>query len=639
MDIQEMKAQRFPKVTEQDWEKAAEASLKGKPLAALHTGTYEEITLKPLYGPADRSPNVEQYPGLSLYTRGFYSGGYMEVPWKNANVIRAENGADLKGKLTAALHAGQDAIAFEAEEAAALSFAEFSSLPLEEHPLYIDAKDHFLAIASFLLKQKPDKLTGAAGTDLISFYAKQGLVLTEQTLALQAETMTELKKAFPELKTIRIDTVPYHEAGANAFQEISLALAEAVFYIEWLKEEGWSPEEIAERMCVHFAMGSQFFMETAKLRAFRQCWATLCEAYGITGSAVKVSIGAETSSFTLSKLDSHVNILRTGSEAFSAVLGGVEYLQVRPFDELSGTPSSLGQRVAKNIPLILKSEAHLGKVADPAGGSYYLESLTAELSRLAWEHFTALEEAGGVMSCLRSGKIQKELAALLEKRSSDLAVRKKSMVGTNIYADLTESKLIEKPAFSLLPAENEADVLQDRISKISETTTIAELHVKKSGDGIIPVKSQRLAEPFEKLREKAERIGATAGIICLGTLKEFKQRADFVTGMLAAGGLAVQWSEGCQTVEEAVEFVKESGLSYYCICGRDESYNQFGSQLASTIKQRHPGVRLDLAGRLPEEDKTQWQQAGLDGWIYSGQNLIEKAIELLDHLEGVSAHE
>lgn len=639
MEIQEMKAQRFPKVTLEDWEKTAEDSLKGKPLTALHTATYEQILLQPLYGPEKTALDAEQYPGFPLYTRGFYKGGYTEVPWKNAHAIKADNGAVLREKLRAALKEGQDVIAFAVEEVPAMTLTEFSAIPLEDYPLYINTKDHFLAIASFLLKLKPSKLTGAVGTDSISLYAKKGLVPGEQTLALQAQAISEVKKAFPKLRTIRIDTTPYHEAGANAFQEISIALAEAVFYIEWLKREGWSPAEVIERICIHFAIGSQFFMETAKLRAFRQCWTTLCEAYGVTEDRVKVPIGAETSIFTLSKLDSHVNILRTGSEAFSAVLGGAEYLQVRSFDELSGLPSALGGRVAKNIPLILKNESHLGKVIDPAGGSYYIETLTEELSRLAWEHFITIEEAGGIIAGLRAGTIQKELAAVSAKRSNDLATRKKSMIGTNIYVDLNEQKITEKPKLDVLLAEKTVSSFQDVISQTNEETTLAELHVKDSGSGIIPVKCQRLAEPFERLRERAEGIGVQAGLICLGKLKEFKQRADFVTGILAAGGIAVQLSEECETLEDAVQFVKKSGLSYYCICGKDDSYKTFGPQLVTAVKQTNSAVRVELAGKLPEGTGAEWQKAGLDGYIYSGQNLIEKATELLDHLEGVTAYE
>ncbi|KAB7708828.1 methylmalonyl-CoA mutase [Bacillus aerolatus] len=645
MGIQEMKSQQFPEVTMEEWQKTAEASLKGKPLEALYTTTYENISIKPLYSPEEaEAARAEQYPGEPAYTRGFFKGGYIQRPWKNAHSLLADTPTRLKEKLSVALQEGQNAVSFAVEEVPNMTLAEFSGLPVNEQPLYINTKEHFLAIASFLLKGEAGKTSGAAGTDLLSLYAKKGLIPGEQALALQIEAIEELKEAFPELKTIRIDTVPYHEAGANAFQEISIALAEAVFWFERLKEKGWSPEETAENIHFHFAIGSQFFMETAKLRAFRKAWTALCDAYSITGDAVKVMVGAETSAFTLSKLDRHVNILRTGSEAFSALVGGVGFLQVTPFDKVNGQSTPLGERIAKNIPLILKNESHLGKVVDPAGGSYYIETLTAELSKTAWEHFLTIEEAGGILSILQAGTLQEELAAVLEKRNKDLAVRTKSMIGTNIYADLSEQVPSGKPKPEVLLAENTVSSFKEIAKKVNDQTTLAELHVKDSGSAIIPVKAQRLAEPFERLRERAERIQSSgntleAGLICLGKLKEFKPRADFVTGVLSTGGISVKSSGECQSAEEAVQFVKESGLAYYCICGKDEAYETFDPQLIETIKQTGAAVQVDLAGRLPAEAEVEWKKSGLDGYVHAGQNILEKLSALLELWEGETTHE
>ncbi|WP_338749985.1 methylmalonyl-CoA mutase family protein [Bacillus sp. FJAT-52991] len=645
MKIEEMKSQNFEHVSLEEWKKTAEASLKGKSLAKLYTETYEQITLKPLYLKADiESVEEEQFPGIPSYTRGFYKGGYVERSLKTAHPLKAHSASNLQTKLSAAMQAGQDALSFSIEEQARMTFRECSQLLSNPYPLYINTKDHFLAFSAFLLKADLAELQGVIGTDLLSHFAAKGLVPDEQALDLHFEALTEMKQRYPKVKTVVINTVPYDLAGATAIQEIAIALSQAVFYIEWLKEKGWTPLEAVQLFSFHFAIGSQFFMEVAKLRAFRKLWTALCESYQIHGEAVKVTVGAETSEFTLSKLDRHVNILRTGSEAFAALLGGVEYLQVTPFDQFNGTTSTLAERVAKNIPLMLQSESHLTKVVDPAGGSYFIESLTNELAQAAWKKFLQIEESGGMLSVLKEGTLQKELAQVLEQRIVDLAVRKKSMIGTNIYADLNETFFSEHEGMEVLLADRQVTSYKELLNQVSEERTLAELHVRDSGEQVIPVKSQRLAEPFEQLRERAVGIQASgktiqAGLICLGKLKDFKPRADYVTGVLSTGGISVQLSDECHSVEEAVRYVKETQFPYYCICGKDETYKEFGPSLVAELKQAETAIQIDIAGKLSEEENAEWRAAGLNGHVFAGQNLLDKLSSLLALWEGGATHE
>ncbi|MGM7635474.1 methylmalonyl-CoA mutase family protein [Bacillus sp. Hm123] len=645
MKMEEMKAQSFAHVSLEEWKKTAEASLKGKSLNKLHTETYEQLILKPLYLKADlEHVEEEQFPGVPAYTRGFYKGGYVEQPLKTAHRLKAHSATDLQTKLSVAIEAGQGAFSFSIEEQARMTFRECSAWLAASHPLYINTKDHFLAFSAFLVKADVAELQGVVGTDLLSHFVTMGLVPDEQALALHVEALTEMKQRYPKVKTIVVNTVPYHLAGANAIQEIAIALSEAVFYIEYLKGKGWTPLEAVQLFNFHFAVGSQFFMEVAKLRAFRKLWTALCESYEIEGEAVKVTIGAETSEFTLSKLDRHVNILRTGSEAFAAMLGGVEYLQVTPFDQFNGKTSTVAERVAKNIPLILQSESHLTKVVDPAGGSYFIESLTNELAQAAWEKFLQIEESGGLLPVLKAGTLQQELAQVLEQRIADLAVRKKSMIGTNIYADLNETFFSEYEGMEVLLADRAVSSYKELLNQVSEERTLAELHVRDSGEPVIPVKPQRLAEPFEQLRERAVGIQASgktvqAGLICLGKLKDFKLRADYVTGVLSTGGISVQVSNECHSVEEVVQFVQNTQFPYYCICGKDEAYKEFGPNLMTELKRIQAVGQVDLAGKLPEAEQAEWLAAGLDGHVFVGQNLLDKLSSLLALWERGAIHE
>ncbi|MDQ0213803.1 methylmalonyl-CoA mutase [Oikeobacillus pervagus] len=633
MKIEEMKEQSFPKISVQEWQEKAEASLKGKPLAKLKTETYEKITLKPLYIPSDlEKEEIDQFPGEQSFTRGFSKGGYIEKPFKIAQPLKGKDQQTLTGKLENALQSGQDTISFSVNDVSGWTYDEvkqfFQQFSQKGFPFYLLTEGYSVPFATFLTKwsnEEPSvQLEGVIGEDLLSQGVAKGVIPSEEEMSKFAEMTSALKERFASLKTIVINTAPYHNAGATVVQELAIALSEAVYYIELLQANGWSVAEITEKMVFHFPIGSQFFIELAKLRAFRKIWTTICRGYGLDGDSIKVTIGAETSKFTLSKLDRHVNILRTGSEAFAAVVGGIEYLQVAPFDEPFGQNSQLAERVAKNIPLLLKSESHLDKVIDPAGGSYFVESLTAELGRESWKLFLQLDEQGGIIASLKTGWIQEQITEVMEKRVADLAVRKQSMIGTNIYSDLQEE----------IPS-----VVSETAPEIKQQESIKEMAGFTSTETIQPLNGKRLAEPFEQLRERAKKLldhgeKVQAGLICLGKLKEFKPRADFVTGVLASGGILAVKSDECMTIEDAVQFMKETKLPYYCICGTDQAYEEFVSDILCEVKTKDIPLQIDIAGLMEDEMMQEWKNRGLNGAIYLRQNLLEKLSSLLTIWEG-----
>lgn len=410
------------------------------------------------------------------------------------------------------------------------------------------------------------------------------------------------EKAFEKLKNsplLTINTVPYHMSGANAVQELALALSEAAFIVKKLQNS----HLVFSKCIIHFAAGPDFFIEIAKIRAFRTLWASFMDVFKLEDFE-KPKISVETSELTFSVLDPHVNILRAGSAAFSAVLGNIDYLTVMPFDTPTGSTSKLAERIAVNIPRILKHEALLDKVADPAGGSYYIESLTEEIGRLAWDMFSEIEESGGIKKALLSGTIQKQILDVQEKRQLEVETQKKQLIGTNIYA-------------------NSLDKLKDKQQiKVKQT---------KKGEKIVPLPSKRFAEPFENLRRRSWRIqqtgqSAIAGLICLGDIKTNKPPADYVAGMLAVGGIETVRSTNCMSIEEAIEFVKKHPLPYYCICGMDFFDEQFGQDLINQLKKIIGTAVIDIAGKQ--------KPRGISGSIAAGDNLVEKLSALLSLYEG-----
>ena len=246
----------------------------------------------------------------------------------------------------------------------------------------------------------------------------------------------------------------------------------------------------------------EFFHGDRKIACSTNPLESNCYVYGVADDKSKMHIAAETSSFTKTINDPHVNLLRAGNEAFAAVVGGIQYLHVSPFDEITGS-TSVSERIARNIQLLLKEEAHLKKVIDPAGGSWYVEDLTNNLAEKAWGFFQTIEAKGGILEVLKSSWLQQEIAKVYQKKNHDVQTRKKSIVGTNVYANLDEIVTYQKTQV-----------------KNSYFTQKEYSFVKVEG-----IPELRLSGPFEELRSKASylegKFGSkpTVGMICLGEFK------------------------------------------------------------------------------------------------------------------------
>ncbi|WP_066060718.1 methylmalonyl-CoA mutase subunit beta [Neobacillus soli] len=616
--MEKIKNQSFPSKTLPEWEKKAEATLKGKTVELLETTTYENIILKPLYTRKDQQ-SVPDYPAGSDFRRGSYPLGYITNDWKVAQKLTYQSPNDVKDKLLEAFKKGQSSIAFEVCEGllntnGLLSFLGESS---SQFPFSINAKALQADFLTKLAEQEgpSEKISGYIGSDPIALCVEEGFFFDEgfNEWVKQIELV---KGKLPNLRTVLIDTVPYHNGGANAVQELGIAMAEGVFYLENLQENGMELEEILAKMIFQFSIGGNFFMEIAKLRASRVLWNRITELYGANDQARKMIIAAETSSFTKTVHDQHVNLLRAGNEAFAAVIGGVQYLHVGNFDVLKGaTPFS--ERIARNTQLLLKEEAHLKKVIDPAGGSWYVEELTNQLAEKAWGFFQQIETNGGILEVLKSNWLQQEITAIYEKRNMDIQTRKQSIVGTNVYANLEENVSDKKH-------------LKEKRHICGRDHSFIEI-------GTIP--QRRLAEPFEELRSKAkqlkEKFGSTpsVGMVCLGELKQHKARLDFMKGFLAAGGIKSVESKPIVNVEDAKQFVLDLRTNFVCFCGTNDQYEFQGHEILSALKSEFPERIFYLAGLPIKEKQAQWQREGIKQFIHVKSNCYETLSAILSDLE------
>ncbi len=379
------KKHAFESYTIKQWQTLVESSLKGCSFQDLHTKTYEGLTLQPLYTQQPTTP--DNHP-----SRWWSESN----SWYVAQQVTADTISTIQKRIEEELSKGSDVIALKNTGDTSWSKDELNQLlSLQESPHIFINDERMVEKWLPLLVELKEKhqVNGVFGYDFISYEALKGQFLNEEKLSQWVTQLNEFSLAHPDVKSIVISTVPYHHSGANAVQELASALAEAAWIINHLAQKGWKVEDIVRRMHIQFATGSTFFLEIAKLRAFRALWTHFIGCYGVVDHPV--SIGSESSPFNKTVQDPHVNILRSGNEAFAAALGGVNYQHVEPYNAPYENPSTLSIRIARNLQLILKEEVFLKGLSDPGGGSFYIESLTKQLSEQAWSYFLQIEEQGG----------------------------------------------------------------------------------------------------------------------------------------------------------------------------------------------------------------------------------------------------
>lgn len=402
---------------------------------------------------------------------------------------------------------------------------------------------------------------------------------------------------------IGVNTQIYHNAGGNAVQELAFGIATGVEYLRQAEKRGQSVDVTAGKMTFVFAIGSDFFMGIAKLRAARLLWAKVVAACGGNAESQKMRIHARTSLWNKSKLDPYVNMLRNTTEAFSAVAGGADVLDVAPFDQVVRTPDEFSKRIARNTQVILAEECHFDHVVDPAGGSYYVETLTAQLANAAWAIFQQIEKEGGMIKALEAGIPQKQVKAVAAKKAEAIAQRRLSLIGVNVYANATE-KPLEVTADDKPCGCNCGQHGHDFITTNVET--------------LAPVRG---AEPFENLRAAVSASDKKKIFLAnMGPLRQHKARADFSTGFFQAGGYDVLENRGFQTVDEAAAAAIASGASVAIICSTDDTYPEIVPALVPKLKAA--GLFVVVAG-YPTEHIEAFKAAGVDEFIHIRANCFQ----------------
>lgn len=545
-----MKEIEFPVASYTEWQEQAVKALKGKPFESLFTKTIENITLEPLY---TKEALIEKLGDQLEKQVATVRTLTKEATFSVAQQIVGDTAEAFIANLEESLTRGNEIITINSAVSFSWDTATIAKLSalLSENSFKIavtNAQDPILAVF--------EQIDAAKRADV------KGYILSPSPIELAD---------YPNVRTAVANTVPYHNDGANATQELAIALSLAAKQAN----EAADFDAFASKFFVNFAVDTQFFTEIAKLRAFKVLWNAFTSAYGRDAQAVPVAV--ETSVRSFSKLDVYVNLLRAGNEAFSAAIGGADLITVYPHDVLTKTTEQ-SVRIARNVLLVTKEESHVLNVLDPAGGSYFVETLTADLVKDAWALFLDTERAGGIDAYDISAQIEKVHA----ERIAAVEKRKTVLVGTNNYADPTE----------VVPTE--------------ENVQFADV--------------KRLALPFENLRKQFAANPVKTAILTFGELKNFKPRADFVAGVFATAGVVPTQSEAFTSVEDAKAWLNSSDFDYVCVAATDDDTKAIVPVL---LDGKRAGVALDAAGRYKEEADA-WTAAGLNGFVFAGQNLVEK---------------
>ena len=385
--------------------------------------------------------------------------------------------------------------------------------------------------------------------------------------------------AVPGADAIRADLV--HEAGADAIQQLGIALAAGVEKLAQLCED--RPVDIAAReMEFVFAVGSTYFFEIAKLRAARMLWAQAVAAFAPSDlNSCRMNLHVRTSRLNKSFCDPYTNVLRATTEAMSAAIGGCETLTVQPF--------GFDDHLALGVQRVLAEEAHLNAVADPAGGSYYIEALTAALAREAWKLFQRIEAGGGYSKALSAGWLAEEIAKSRAAREKAVSSRRKALVGVNNYPDLNGKPL------EIVPNPETGDT---------------------------PFPQFRLAEPFEKIRERTARhvreTGHAPRVLLLkrGDVKMGTARANFALNFLGCAGFEITESE----------VYAGSNADLLVLCSSDPEYLPFAQEVCSAVK-----VPVIVAGN-PKDQVDALKTAGVQGFIHIASDAVETLTEWQNRL-------
>ncbi|MFD4674159.1 methylmalonyl-CoA mutase family protein [Lentzea sp. NPDC058450] len=576
----EFRPNEFPAASREQWRELVDAVLRktGASYDSLVTKTYDGLELQPLYTRSDEPPVPY---ALAPVRQGWDVRQRHTVP----DPVALMN--DLEGGVTSLWLAVPPSSLERLLDGVYLDLA----------PVVLDGSVELARAMLRVYSQAPVLASEVRGNlGLVPFGPALDVVL-------------EARSEFPELRTVVVDALPFHDAGGSDAEELGASLALAVSYLRALTGAGLSVSDAFAQLEFRFAATADQFSTIAKLRAARRLWARVAEVSGV--SAVQQQ-HVVTSSAMMTRRDPWVNMLRTTIACLAAGLGGADAVTVQPFDAAIGLPDEFARRIARNTQNLLLEESHLGEVIDPAAGSWYVEQLTDGLAVQAWAWFQEIERAGGIAEA--GSLVATRIASTWAARSARLADRSDPITGVSEFPNLTEKPVVREPVPASEPASVPAfGIDSDSQAPRGDSPPTPSFSGRSDSFGLPRV---RYAQAFEELRDLADAQPERPQVFLatLGPVAAHTARATFAANLFNAGGFATPNAGPTKTPEEVAERFEQSGAKIAVLCGSDTSY---ADQATATVEAlRKAGAeRVLLAGKKTDAD--------VDGFVFMGCPALE----------------
>lgn len=595
---------QFPPVSTEEWRAKVEADLKGAPFdKKLVWRTNEGFNLQPMYRAEDIKDfnTTNSLPGEYPFVRGIKT----DNDWLSRQEIIADTPEQANKIARDVLTKGINSLGFKVKNPSdvttLLNGIDITKVEINLISCPKKAIDVAKALVEYVKAHGAEAtFKGSVTFNPFKKALKHGQPFPGDIAQMGAE-LVNIAAPVAGLKVLSVDSEMLSNAGAYIFQELGYALAWGAEWLTLLTDKGLNAGEVAKRIKFNMGVSSNYFMELAKFRAARMLWAQIVKQYpGTSDDDCKQHVHATTSRYNQTIYDAHVNLLRSQTECMSSALAGVESITVTPFDVPYQTPDAFSERIARNQQFLLKEESHLDKVVDPAGGSYYVETLTVSIAKEAWKLFLEIEDKGGFLACVNDGTVQAAIRETSVKRHTDVARRKEILLGTNQYPNINET------AASKIKTEGHACCCGHGEHEHASTE-----------DGL---PTSRAASDFEALRLATEASSHRPKVFMLtiGNLAMRLARAQFSTNFFGCAGYEIIDNLGFDTVEQGVDAALEKGADVIVLCSSDDEYATLAPEAFKYLNGRAEFVVAGAPACMEE-----LQAAGIKEFVHVRCNVLD----------------